>query len=886
MLSWFTPVITLNCSTLRFCNENLEKKPSTFSFISNPTKFDSFTFSANLLNEGEKTKYTLRVYYVKNIGFRIRVDLDEEKSKYRYNFEKDELVLNPKLLLAKEELTLTNKGDYYLSPRKNNAIKCRISSNPLRITIINQTTEVIDINSNNFMFIENGEHIDDVEYNNSQIETFPHGKTAVGIDFHFLSKSVKLTGLNEGNASCNLEDSLYRRYTRDTFSEYGYVPLLLAHTSKFEGITPSLFWMNPTDTFYEIKTSSKDRGVNVISEGGFIDFIVLVNDTRSVLDSYNYLTGKAPMPPAFAFGYHQSKYGYKTQEEVEKVMESLDEANFPVDVIWLDIDHLKNRQPFTVNGNRFPDIQEFFKKLNDQNRYVVRIADPHMPNKNGHAQFNYARDHNYLINNRTKERAIEICWPGLSSWPDFLRKEVREWWSEQFDYSNKQQWNSNVYIWNDMNEMSVFKMVDLTGSKDWLHFNNQIENREVHSLYGLSNTEATYQGLLKRDNYNKRPFLLSRSFFAGSQRSTWIWSGDNNATWNHLRLSVDHIITSGLNGMPFTGSDIGGFNQHPSDELHVRWFQVAAFSYPFYRQHSADLSPHREPYLLLQNHKDDIFKAILNVTKERYKLFPLWYTAAYHYTQNSDPLVTPLWYDYPEYEDMHNVKHQTLLDHRIMSVPALYENQTKVSVVKPPGRWFNYWTGEELMRDSDIEVTLDDILVYIKGGSIVPLYCESAKTIKEQVTKKLSLMIALDSNGRASGDFYMDDGESIDVKNNKMHTRFSFENGKLSFVTSGRCSNVSTTVDRITIYGAKAGNMQISDNISLDISQKSFEIILIESDNITLSNKSSQGYIISFCLLALAVILVFIILTRYRKVSFHLSLMKKHPAPEYSNNFV
>jgi alpha 1,3-glucosidase len=351
-----------------------------------------------------------------------------------------------------------------------------------------------------------------------------------------------------------------------------------------------------------------------------------------------------------------------------------------------------------------------------------------------------------------------------------------------------------------MNEISAFNQVDGTAGKDWLHLNGTIEERETHSAYGLMMTSATYQGLLERDNYSLRPFVLTRSFFAGSQKYTFHWSGDNYQSWEHIRISVELALTAGLNGVPYTGSDIGGYAYDVEDQMHVRWFQAAAYIYPFYRQHASDEAPYREPYLFNET-KPEIFKAMLQVTQDRYQLLALWYTAAYHNHISGSPLVAPLWYDFPEVDHLHDIRYQAILGHRLMSAPALFENQSSVNVTKPPGRWFEYKTGKEIFKSQEVNVTLADIPVYIRGGTVTPVFTAPHTSSSEQIREKISLIFALDENGKAEGDLYLDDGRTFNFSTKYIYTKFTYDNGHFVINATGSCDEVNNVISEFVFYG-------------------------------------------------------------------------------------
>ena len=860
------------CHDLRFCYENINKTHDQLSIVKSESTLEDNVFRSRIYSLGKATDNYLVIYKIKNNGFRFRIERSEEMSSYRFNITQDNIIVNAEKIAEKDPITLKTTPTLQILQANDGEDECTILNEPLSITFSKDGRQCITLNHDNFMFLENGEPLEDTQWNtntfyyNSTVmnETYKHGKTAVGIDISFLSPNSRLTGFSEGTYPINLNDTYgetERRYSRDSYAMYGFVPMLTAHCKDFK-VAPTIFWMNPSDMFMKVSTSSFSRTVNIVSEGGFIDLVIFLEKMPTVLKQYTALTGIAPMPPAFAFGYHQSKYGYPNQEKVEEILNGLDEVKFPHDAIWLDIDHLHKFQPFRINKTWFKDAAAFFKSQSDKNRYVIRITDPHMPIDDEHKQYKELHELGYSIKNSSNLDVIAPCWPGNSTWPDFFRKEVREWWGNQYLYeADPEGWAKNVYIWNDMNEIAVFDHIEGTAIKDWQYMNGTLEDREVHSAYGIMNTAATYEGLLKRDNYKLRPFLLTRSFFAGSQKYTWHWSGDNSPTWEHLKLSIDITLSANLNAIPFTGSDVGGFYGNTTEELLARWFQVGAYMYPFFREHATSKAEFREPYLYKNT---TIFNSLLKTTQERYKLLALWYTAAYHHTQTAEPLVAPLWYEYPEVDDLHDVRFQAIVDHRLMAAPVVNEGSIAVDVVKPPGRWYRYTTGKELVNSSFVQVFLDTP-VFIRGGSIIPYFREAAVTVKEQLTKDFQLIIAVDENGEAEGDLYLDDGESLD-QTEHVYTVFKF-NGSLSINATGSCKSVTNKITSIVIYGLnnisqvtmkdgivtsdKDGVITVS-GISLDVS-KSYNSLSDNSQGATTQISSSSN------VLAIVVCVLFIL---------------------------
>ena len=221
--------------------------------------------------------------------------------------------------------------------------------------------------------------------------------------------------------------------------------------------------------------------------------------------------------------------------------------------------------------------------------------------------------------------------------------------------------------------------------KDAIH-DSYWEHREVHNLYGLLVTLSTYEGLLMRSKHQERPFILTRSVFAGSQRYSAVWTGDNEAKWSHLKAVLPMVLSMGIGGIPFVGSDVGGFFKHPSTELLVRWYQLGAYS-SFFRQHAHIDTPRREPWLFGQENLRIIREAIT----DRYQMLPYWYTLFHTHSQTGSPVLRPLWYEFPGDSETWPIYQQVMLGSAVMVCPVTETGQASLEVYFPEedNCWFD-----------------------------------------------------------------------------------------------------------------------------------------------------------------------------------------------------
>jgi len=305
---------------------------------------------------------------------------------------------------------------------------------------------------------------------------------------------------------------------------------------------------------------------------------------KDVNRQYGAITGVTPLPQRFALGYHQCRWNYNDQEDVHNVDTGFDEHDIPYDVLWLDIEHTDGKKYFTWDPVKFPDALEMTNNLTSKGRKLVTIVDPHIKRDSSYFFHQHCENNDLYVKDKDGKIYEGWCWPGAASYPDYFNPAVVDYWASQYALDKYHGSTLDTYTWNDMNEPSVFNGPEVTMPKDCLHYGG-FEHRDVHNLYGFMVVKGTIEGQLMRSNNKLRPFVLSRSFFAGSQRFGAVWTGDNNADWGHLEVAVPMLLSLSVSGIPLCGADVGGFFNSPNSELLTRWYQAGAFQ-PFFRGHA------------------------------------------------------------------------------------------------------------------------------------------------------------------------------------------------------------------------------------------------------------------------------------------------------------
>ena len=326
-----------------------------------------------------------------------------------------------------------------------------------------------------------------------------------------------------------------------------------------DGKAYGLFLDNTWRTNFDLGKAARDN-FSFGADGGELNYYFINGpDPKKVLERYTALTGRTPLPPLFTLGYQQCRYSYYPEARVREVAAKFRQLNIPADVIYLDIDYQDHYRPFTINREYFPHFESMIGDLGKQGWKVVAISDLHIAAVPGYKPYDEGVKNNYFIKNPDGSNFIGPVWPGASVFPDFTRAEVRQWYGSLYADFVKMGIRG---FWNDMNEPAVFERADKTVPLDVMTADGRSQ-REIHNVMGMENVHATYDGLLALAP-NLRPFVLTRATYAGTQRYAATWTGDNQATWNHMRLTLPTITGLGSSGYAFVGVDVGGYKGNPT----------------------------------------------------------------------------------------------------------------------------------------------------------------------------------------------------------------------------------------------------------------------------------------------------------------------------------
>jgi alpha-glucosidase len=360
---------------------------------------------------------------------------------------------------------------------------------------------------------------------------------------------------------------------------YTSVPFVLALD---RGQAWGIFVDNPGRVEFDLAHEDPHRAWFATASGDLIYYVFAGPTPRDVVARYTELTGRIPLPPLWALGYHQSRWGYQSAEELRDLAREFRRRDLPCDALYLDIDYMDGYRVFTWDRERFPDLPGLVADLGAQGFRVVTIVDPGVKVDEHYAVYVEGRDADYYCKTSSGSEYRNVVWPGVCAFPDFTAPEVRAWWGALHGPLV----DAGVAgIWCDMNEPTVFIPAAATMPPDVVHLGdgNARLHAQVHNLYGSLMARATREGL-ERLRPAHRPFVISRSGYAGLQRHALHWTGDNSSWWEHLAMSMPQLQNLGLAGLAWVGVDVGGFAGDATGELLARWTELGVFQ-PFCRNH-------------------------------------------------------------------------------------------------------------------------------------------------------------------------------------------------------------------------------------------------------------------------------------------------------------
>lgn len=542
----------------------------------------------------------------------------------------------------------------------------------------------------------------------------------------------------------------------DSITYYKTIPFYVALK---EEATYGIFFDNSFRSYFDMGKEMGDR-IFFGAIGGQIQYYFIPGENiKEVVKNYTALTGRMEMPPLWSLGYQQCRFSYFSQEEVRELVKTFEEKDIPLDVVYLDIDYMYGFRVMTFKTPNFDDAAGLISDLKEKGIKTITIIDPGVKVDEEYDVFKRGKEGNYFTKKLDGEMFIGAVWPGDSAFPDFSNKDCREWWKSELKKFISEHGMDG--IWNDMNEPCVFNNDHKTMLETCLHNsdNGVIEHKEFHNRYGFEMSRCSKEAQ-EELHPNERGFSMTRATYAGGQRYSSVWTGDNMSLWSQMRMSISMNANLGISGFSFVGNDVSGFGLDSSEELFIRWMEMGPFI-PIFRNHSNMYTRRQEPWAFGPRAEKIAKKSI----ELRYELLPYIYDLYYISHKEGLPIFRPMIMEYEKDMNLLNMREQFMLGENMIVAPVLYEGERSKTVYLPKGSWFNYFTMEKLQGGKwyKLPCELDEILVFVKEGSIIPTYNKKFRNVKER-PKNLLLKVFGES---AKGFHYNDDGHTMEYLEGK-----------------------------------------------------------------------------------------------------------------------
>ena len=513
----------------------------------------------------------------------------------------------------------------------------------------------------------------------------------------------------------------------------------------------------PAKIRWDIGYTSKNKTVITIDGTDFDFYYIKGSKPIEIVKEFRKAIGKSYIPPFWAFGYQQSRWSYPDAKTVDSVINGYDKAGIPLDCVYLDIDYMDSYKDFTVDNKKFPDFADYVSKKREQGIHLIPIIDAGVKKEDGYSVYEEGRDNGYFCKNEDGTDFEGGVWPGIVGFPDFLRKDVREWFGSKYKVLTDAGIDG---FWNDMNEPAIFysvkgldkaiekasslkgKNLDLSqffNLKDtFLSLSNSAEDYSsiyhtiggkqvchdrVHNIYGANMTKAAGEYFAKEFGEEKI-LMFSRASYIGAHRSSGIWFGDNHSWWSHILLNLKMLPSANMCGFLYCGADLGGFNENATRDLVLRFLALGVFT-PLMRNHAALGTRDQECYNF-ENSED--FKDIIEV---RYRLIPYLYSTFRRASEENDIIFKPLSFDYPNDKIARECETQLMLGDECMICPVYEQNVGGRYVYLPEDMTFVKLSGTNVVTKKMskgthyIEVALNEVPLFIKSGRKIPL-CKPA----------------------------------------------------------------------------------------------------------------------------------------------------------------
>ncbi|MCQ2511569.1 MAG: alpha-glucosidase, partial [Lachnospiraceae bacterium] len=552
-----------------------------------------------------------------------------------------------------------------------------------------------------------------------------------------------------------------------------------------------LFIDYPTTLTFDLGFETSDL-LKISCEHADLDLYVITGDSAlDIVKQFRKLIGRSYIAPKFGFGYGQSRWGYKYKEDFRRVVREHRGKHIPIDMIYMDIDYMDAFKDFTVHPEEFADFPTFVQEMKDEKIHLVPIIDAGVKVEKGYSVYDEGVENDYFCKRADGSNFVATVWPGQTHFPDFLNKNAREWFGQQY----KVLIDAGIDgFWNDMNEPAIFHTPErlaalrkeiekymeiedfdtsenpvfgllekvastMNNPEDYKNMYHNVDGKmvnhaDVHNLFGYNMTRAAGEAFEKMYP-DRRILMFSRSSYVGAHRYGGIWMGDNMSWWSHLLMNLQMLPSLNMTGFLYTGADLGGFGSNTSRDLMLRWLALGVFT-PLMRNHSADGTRLQE-FFRFDN--TDAFESVISV---RYRLLPYIYSEYMKAVLKDEMMFKPLAFVYPDDEVAVDVEDQMMIGNEVMIAPVVKQNAQGRFVYLPEEMMLVKFLGdgsfvtEELPQGIHyMKVALDEVPLFIRKGCCIPV-AEKAERVDEINTEEMTVV----GFKGASYELFEDDGIS------------------------------------------------------------------------------------------------------------------------------
>lgn len=656
------------------------------------------------------------------------------------------------------------------------SVKLVITKKPVRVSLYNYKNQLVCADDASFGTEWLGSDI------TSYKKLFPDEK--------FIGLGEKTGDLNRrGNGYVNWNTDIPGYETRQD-PLYASIPFYIGiHDSLVYGI----FLDNSSKSYFNFGAGQERYASFSVADGDMNYFMIWHSNVAKVIESYTWLTGRMPMPPLWSLGYSQCRWSYFPESEMMTLAKNFRDRKIPCDVLWFDIHYMQDYKVFTWSKERYPDPKGMLTKMDQMGFRNVAIIDPGIKVEKGYAAYEDGLKKDMFLKYPDGDVWSGQVWPGWCVFTDYTKPDARIWWGNLFKEDIEAGLDG---FWIDMNEPASWG-----GGKnpENLLFNYEGKTatyKTGKNIYALEMARATYEGT-KQLFDNKRPFVLTRAGFAGLQRYSAIWTGDNVAEENHMLLGVRLINSLGLSGVPFAGVDVGGFVGNGNAKLMSRWISIGAFS-PFFRSHKEYNGNDSEPWAF----GEDAENICRNYIQLHYNLLPYIYSSFYEATQTGMPVQRSLSIDYTMDEKIYwgNTVNEYMFGPSILVVPQL-ATQLMVPAYLPHGTWYDFYSDEKLEGGTSYyrDAPVQKLPVFVKGGSFVFMQ-SPVQTTAEKPADTLAIHIYYSASQHAQV-YYEDSGNGFDyLQGNFFKREMKFDGSANKIVMEKTEGNYRSHFTQLKIY--------------------------------------------------------------------------------------